>query len=99
MTVEDRELLEMAAKAIGGVLSEGTSRKRVGSSWDKFEWIGPMGIETGGKWVPHPKVTIHPLDSDGDALRLAAFLELNLEIGTFGTVIHINNIRIEELGG
>lgn len=80
----DRELLELAAKAIGGTLSEGTARKRVGETWDKFEWIGPAGINTGMDWLPHPKVTIYPLENDGDALRLAVKLRVDVSHDEIG---------------
>lgn len=80
----DRELLELAARAIGGTLSEGTARKRVGETWDKFEWIGPPGINTGLDWLPHPKVTIYPLENDGDALRLAVKLRIDVSHDEIG---------------
>lgn len=64
----DRELLEMAAKAIGGTLSEGTGKRRTGPAWDEWEWYGPIGIQT-------PEgIVIYPLTNDGDALRLAVKL-------------------------
>jgi hypothetical protein len=72
----DKELLELAAKAIGGTLSEGHTKVRTGETWDEWEWQGALGIQTGTDWLPHPGTTIHPLIDDGDALRLAVKLNL-----------------------
>jgi hypothetical protein len=77
----DKELLEYAAKAVGGELSEGTSRRRTGETWDDWEWAGPMGITVDG-------LTGNPLTDDGEAFRLMVKLRLlvNVEEGvTFTT--------------
>ena len=66
--MNDRELLELAAKAVGGVLCEGTGKKRTGPTWDTWEWCGPVGIS-----LPDGTVSF-PLLSDRDALRLAVKL-------------------------
>lgn len=67
----DRELLEAAARACGGVLSQGTGKRRTGDSWDSWEWYGPLGI-----LMLDGRVT-YPLTDDGDALRLAVKLNLH----------------------
>ena len=62
----DRELLELAAKAAGMV------------GWwidyDQKKWINPSGFYL----VPH--VLWNPLTDDGDALRLAVSLRMDLNI-------------------
>jgi hypothetical protein len=68
----DRELLELAAKAVGGTLSEGHTQRRTGPTWDTWEWIGGLGIN-----MPDGRVA-YPLTDDGDALRLAVRLKIPL---------------------
>ncbi len=72
--MNDRALLELAAKAVGGEFSPGTTQKRTGESWDEWEWIGPMGIKLDG-------VVYYPLELNGDALWLAATLRLVIRPG------------------
>lgn len=75
--MEDRELLELAAKALGGKFSQGTSKHRTGEAWDEWEWIGPIGISVDG-------ITIFPHTDDGHCARMEADLKLNVEwCGTF----------------
>ena len=81
--MSDRELLELAAKAIGGTLSEGHTKIRTGETWDEWEWQGALGIQTGADWLPHPGTTIHPLIDDGDALRLVVKLRLTVSWDRF----------------
>lgn len=69
----DRELLELAAKAVGGEFSPGTTKHRTGATWDEWEWIGPQGIT-----APCFVGTAYPSIDDGDALRLAVELEIDL---------------------
>jgi hypothetical protein len=60
----DRELLELAAKAVGLSLEQGPGsppEKCFGACWDGYTW---------DYW--------NPLDDDGDALRLAAKLFLHV---------------------
>lgn len=73
----DRELLILAAKAVGGKFSPGTTKRRTGETWDTWEWIGPQGIttQTGG--------TIYPLTDDGAALRLAVKMQIQITPGTY----------------
>ena len=68
----DRELLELAAKAIDGIVCNGTGKKRTGPTWDTWEWYGPIGIS-----LPSG-ILICPLTNDGDALRLAVKLSLTI---------------------
>jgi hypothetical protein len=72
--VSDRELLELAAKAVGGEFSPGTSKRRIGPTWETWEWIGPQGIRTG-------PFNSYPLTNDGDALRLAVNLGMCVDHG------------------
>ena len=62
----DRELLELAAKAVGLSLEQGPGsppEKCFGACWDGYTW---------DYW--------NPLDDDGDALRLAVKLGLDVEM-------------------
>jgi hypothetical protein len=77
-TAELRRLLELAAKAIDGTLSEGDTKVRTGPTWDTWEWRGPIGINTGPDWKPYPRTTIHPQYDDGDSRRLE--VKLNLQV-------------------
>ena len=65
------ELLSLAAKAIGGTLSEGTGKRRTGPTWDTWEWYGGIGINLNGK-------ILYPLEDDGDAFGIAVSLELTI---------------------
>lgn len=71
--MNDRELLELAAKAVGGTLSEGWGKRRTGPTWDTWEWYGPKGITRNG-------ITEHPLEEDRHAFRLAVELRINVEL-------------------
>jgi hypothetical protein len=62
----DRELLELAAKAVGLSLEQGPGsppEKCFGACWDGHTW---------DYW--------NPLDDDGDALRLAVKLDFRIDI-------------------
>jgi hypothetical protein len=64
----DRELLELAAKAVGYKWREDIAEER-----DK---LGLISL-----WIVDPmKTAWNPLDSDGDALRLAVKLNLHIQI-------------------
>lgn len=58
--MNDRELLELAAKAVG---------------------CEPQGMEQGLMYLLGVQYGWNPLTDDGDALRLAAKLEMNVDIG------------------
>jgi hypothetical protein len=60
--MNDRELLEAAAKAAGITLM-----------WSTMGGIGPRNVETGNTWSP--------LVDDGDALRLAVKLAMEIRPG------------------
>jgi hypothetical protein len=60
----ERELLQNAAIAIGGTLSEGHGHRRIGETWDEWEWYGPLGIHT------KEELTIYPLTDKSDAFQL-----------------------------
>jgi len=70
----DRELLELAARAVGGALSEGRGKRRTGGTWDEWEWYGPLGIH-----MPEGPTT-YPLIDDGDALRLTVALGISIDL-------------------
>ena len=65
--MNDRELLELAAKAAGYVWREDIKRER-----DK------IGVDA--LWVPHVSTGWNPLKNSGDALRLAVACQLGLSI-------------------
>jgi hypothetical protein len=65
----DRELLELAAKAAGGLA-------RFDISPDKWPWLQAV---VDGKPQPYP-VRWNPLTDDGDALRLAVELGLAVSV-------------------
>ena len=67
--MEDRELLVLAAKALGGKFSPGNTKHRTGETWDEWEWIGPLGISVGGQ-------TIYPHLNDGHGACMEAALEI-----------------------
>lgn len=69
--MDDKELLKLAAKAIGGELSLGTSMRRTGPTWETWEWRGPIGIRLG-------PFTIYPMINNGDALVVAVKIGLHL---------------------
>lgn len=65
----DRELLELAAKAVGGEFTPGTAKQRIGKTWDNWMWIGPLGIS-----APCFTGVIYPIYDGGDTLKLAVKL-------------------------
>lgn len=88
-----RELLELAAKAIGGTLSEGHTKRRTGETWDQWEWIGEPGIVTPGSWKPHGSVVIHPQSDDGDSRQLQVALAASLEFRQ-GATLHDETVAV-----
>jgi hypothetical protein len=66
---DDRELLELAAKAAGG-------QARFDLSPDEAPWL--QGV-VDGRPQPYP-VRWNPLADDGDALRLAVKLQLSMDL-------------------
>jgi hypothetical protein len=78
--MNDRELLELAAKANSGLVYI-----------EDMGWIEEDEHGNRGKWW-------NPLTDDGDALRLAVKLEMDLSLGLNGCVVLPDpNIRLEEL--
>lgn len=73
--MEDRELLELAAKAAGYDVVWNPD-------WNCFQHRFPLPDAHG--YMRHPWL---PLDDDGDALRLAVKLGLRVNIGTIATAI------------
>jgi hypothetical protein len=70
--VTDRELLELAAKAAGLTIDK-SPYNGGGTSNDGFDILGNAVLDwfNGTKW--------NPLTDDGDALRLAVRLRINIE--------------------
>lgn len=79
----DIEMLELAAKAVGGVLSKGHTKRRTGPTWDTWEWIGSPGIVFGG-------LVMHPQIDDGDSRRLQVALRLTLCMHTDGAAMCVS---------
>lgn len=73
MSVTDRDLLEMTAKAVGGEFSPGTTKTRTGETWEEWQWTGPMGVVI-------DSIVTNPLTNDGDAFRLAMRLHIGVMI-------------------
>jgi hypothetical protein len=65
--MNDKELLEFAAKAAGYPRTK----------WDEYGWFYVCGLE-GEWWGPSDFELWSPLTDDGDALRLAVKLEINV---------------------
>ena len=91
----DREMLELAAKAAGFGDPEGNF------IWTESEY--PRGSKTNGAlwnyigWCDTAQLW-NPLTDDGDALRLAVKLELEVSLGQFGTIIYPRHGKVEEIG-
>ena len=97
----DRELLELAAKAAGITFPK--FEQVCGDDAPEY-WEG-MGFCVKVKWgrsglgdEPFPEKWWNPLKNDGDALRLAVKLEMDLSLGLNGCVVLPDpNIKLEEL--
>ena len=78
--MNDRELLELAAKAIGGRITQ----------WDNETTLHDV--------IPYP-LEWNPLKFDGDALRLAVRLGMDVSFGLGGAIIGLDNggHTVEEL--
>lgn len=91
----DRELLALAAKAAGLQLCG-------------YSWIGENEGDDECEVLESAFVKLHPeqelaskwnpLTDDGDALRLAVKLELEVSLGQFGTIIYPRHGKVEEIG-
>lgn len=68
---EERQQLVNAAKAVGGELSPGMSRRRTGKTWASWDWVGPRGIVIGAS-------IYYPATNNGDALWLASTLQMGI---------------------
>ncbi len=89
--MSDRELLELAAKAAGYIIIWQVFEV----PFDDFYWIGPaygLQIEDhDGVW--------NPLEDDGDALRLAVKLDLDIELtedSAWANGINVQNYQLFE---
>lgn len=82
---EQRRLLELAARAAG---CDVVWNER----WQCFQYRSPRPDQFGRvrhMWVPN--------EDDGDALRLAIDLELDVSLGKSGAVVEFGQLQIEEL--
>ncbi len=77
----DRELLEAAAKAAKYDV-------RWHENWQCFVHVGPFNV-TNPPTLAGERMVWLPLDDDGDALRLAVKLRLDLRIKTLPHVVYI----------
>lgn len=71
MSDQDRELLELAAKAAG-----------IDGGWGEVVNVGGEDVDLSRIWFRDESqdyITWSPLEDDGDALRLAADLDVNVE--------------------
>ena len=91
MSKSDRELLELAAKAAGITLSP-MEISNVEFKGDNhfIGFLADVGQCQRG-WF-------NPLTDDGDALRLASDLELEVSFGRYGAIIYMKGgVKIEEI--
>lgn len=89
--MNDRELLEFAAKAASIELGDKDFTDEIGRKWSEALglWIKFVpGVDSGCWW--------NPLADDGDALRLAVKLEIDLWFGCGGLSAHGLAMDIEE---
>ena len=87
----DRELLELAAKAAGYTVEwhEVVVSRR--GRFGLIEHTKKEGFRLNfQRWDPRT--------DDGDALRLAVKLELEVSLGQFGTIIYSGCGKVEEIG-
>lgn len=84
--MDDRELLELAAKAAGIVYHDDLGEWRH-QDWCRY-WADGDFCTCGGAW--------NPLNDDGDALRLAVKLRMIVEIDSYHAMANGN---IEDLAG
>lgn len=87
---EQRRLLELAAKAAG-----------VAIEWNVMinlhsPILAPK-TQQERRWLGHDHTPWNPLTDDGDALRLAIDLELDVSLGKSGAVVEFGRLQIEEL--
>lgn len=83
--MSDRELLELAAKAAG-----------IGGGWgDRLEYHNGA-VDLSDMWILDQEEFCpwNPLMDDGDALRLAVSLKMDIKIGTYDTTAegHVNGV-------
>ncbi len=76
----DREMLELAAKAAGMRIGFGEDE------WFQTQRPGDVALYSGSSKV-HPPPPWNPLRDDGDALRLAVKLHMNLAMFPAGMVL------------
>ena len=91
----DREILEFAAKAYwADEIDDVVSIKWIDSD-GCIEFTHADNQDHNGRDVG---VLWNPLADDGDALRLAVKLELEVSLGQFGTIIYSGCGKVEEIG-
>lgn len=75
MNHDIKRMLELAAKAVGGDLSEGHTKKRIGPTWDDWVWLGPPGIND-----PQSGTIMYPQAHDGHSRFLQVKLGLLVDV-------------------
>lgn len=89
-TQEQRKLLDLAAKAA-----------RVKIEWNvminRNSPILAPKTQQERNWLGHEHTPWNPLSDDGDALRLAIDIELDVSFGKSGAVVEFGRLQIEEL--
>ena len=95
--MNDRELLKLAAKAAGFGAQNPPNNPHC---WTESEYPKGSG-QHGALWnyvgYSDTAELWNPLTDDGDALRLAIDLELDVSLGKSGAVVEFGRLQIEEL--
>lgn len=86
----DQELLKLAAKAAGIEIEWNVMINRISPI------LAPK-TQQERNWLGHEHTPWNPLSDDGDALRLALDLELDVSLGKNGAVVEFGRLQIEEL--
>jgi hypothetical protein len=88
----DKELLELAAKAVGIECDE------VGPYVEFKEWQSEFGMDIGGSFELVRR-NWEPLDNDVDALRLAVNLSMHVDIRTDLAAVVVWPDTVEQING
>lgn len=94
----DRELLELAAKAVGMKCRWWKVKEWAPTSYSSGSMRGRMFNGYKDVFGTHHSKPWDPINDDGDALRLAVSLEFEVSLGNLGTIVYLKNRRVEEIG-
>lgn len=86
---EQRGLLELAAKAVGFIDDATNESGATGLHRGSDDVFYITSADGWREWTPYT--------DDGDALRLAIDLELDVSLGKSGAVVEFGRLQIEEL--